>query len=874
MKPRSIAAGAATLALAAVLAGVPAARAQAQNTNDQGAAASGQASGAAAPADQPTAQNGETTGALQEVVVTAERRATNVQATPIAVTALEGNQMQTLHLNDISDMQNTVPGFQSADEAGFFNSINIRGMGNTAITPTIATGVLVFRDGIPMWETIAEDEPYFDIADTEVLEGPQGTFVGASSTAGAVEINSANPNFNGLNGYVLAGLGNYTDTKYQGALNLPVSDTFAVRFAFNNEQRNSFYDDIAATNGGYYFNQYSPTFGTRLPLDQGPPGQAYSITDPGNLDGRQFRVKLLWKPTDNFQALGDWEYSYIQTDGEPAEPNPYTYNSLFSIGTGYSACTGVAPGAQVTCSKAGASSHSSYYYPGEQPFVLDYYGNGMEEDELLEHYSLDLRDTLADGIVIRSLTGYVRIDINHEANESYGPEDVGWEYHEIGPHDDYDSEEINIISPTTGKTNWIVGGFWAYRDTPVMTNVYTVPESEQWQPGAAPTTESYGASSTVNRIAAVFGQFNWQFTNTLQLQLGVRENWDNNFVYNEVGVAPKPGTVLQSPQGTGLYAINSTADGGAAACTTAGFVSPCYTVRTDVPAKGAYADVVPTGKIDLNWVPLTGQNFYLFYARGYLAGGANSSSEDHTTFSPEHVNDFELGWKGRLLNGHILTQVGGYYTIFQNMQYPLEDLEAADDTSIGSYTANLATTKIYGLTISEQSRFAGLGVNVGFDYNHSALGAIRTLPAYALPVGWGSPTAIPQCVAGHTYTTTPGCFNYNPYLVNLSGEANPFAPQYTGNLTVDYLFPVGIGTLDPRVTYSYTSHQYASIFEIPYNEMGARHLVDASADWVVNKWDVQLWGKNLTNQIYVIDGGNPLYYGAPRQVGFQGTYTF
>jgi iron complex outermembrane receptor protein len=273
-------------------------------------------------------------------------------------------------------------------------------------------------------------------------------------------------------------------------------------------------------------------------------------------------------------------------------------------------------------------------------------------------------------------------------------------------------------------------------------------------------------------------------------------------------------------------------------------------------------------------VPLPGQNFYVFYSRGYLAGGANSSSTDHPTFSPEGVNDWELGWKGRLLDGHMVTQVGTYYEKFQGMQYPLEDLEAADDTTIGSYTANLATATIYGLEVSEQSRFGGLGVNLGFNYNHSAIGPTTTLPAYALPVGWGSPTAIPQCLAGHTYATTPGCFNYTPYLATLTGEANPLAPSFTGNLSVDYLFHVGVGTLDPRVTFSYVGKQYASLFQIPYNEMDARHLYNASVDWVVNQWDLQLWGTNLTNLTYIIAGGNPAYYGAPRQVGFQGTYTF
>jgi len=829
---------------------------------------------APAPADQSAAapEGAAAAGELQEVVVTAERRATDVQQTPIAVTAVSGDQLQTLHLNNISDLQTTVPSFQSADQGGFFNSINIRGIGNSAITPIIATGVAVFRDGLLMSETIAEDEPMFDIADTEILEGPQGTFVGASSTAGAVEINSANPNFNGVNGYIQGNLGNYSDTKFQGAVNLPVNDYFAARFAFNNEQRGSFYNDIGATQNGFYYPTYPGVPGTQRPLIQASPGQSLPIVDPGHLNSRQMRLSLLWKPTDHFQALGKVEYSFINTGGEPGEPNPGTYNTLFSAGSGptYAGCT-VAPGVgftgnQLTCAAPGTAVHSQYYYPGEEPFVLNYYGTGQQEDELLTHYGLDLRYTLPDGIQIRSLTGFVHIYINHQDNNSYAPWNAGWTYHEIGPNDNYMSQEIDIISPTSGKTNWLAGAFWNYRDTPVFIDNFVV--TAPYQPNQDPAVLASLAIPSTNRIAAIFGQFNWQFTDTLQLQIGARENWDNNFSTQTTGSAPAPGTNVPVPSGTGVYAIIP-----GAACTPA-VAGSCYHVLSQSRAAGRFEDNVPTGKIDLNWTPVPGQNFYVFYARGYKAGGTNSSSTDHPVFHPEHVNDFELGWKGRLANGHMITQVGGYYYNYQNMQYSLFDPQQNGDTSTGTYVANLAPSTIYGIEVSEQSRFGGLGVNLGFGYNHSALGAVTTLPNYALPAGFGSPSTLPQCLPGHAYSAGTTCFDYTPYMVNVSGEENPFAPKITFNLTVDYQFHVGNGTIDPRVTFSHTDQQYASIFQVPYNLMEARNLWNASVDWVVGKWDTQLYGTNLSNQTYIIAAGNPIYYGAPRQLGLQETFRF
>ncbi|HLK71355.1 MAG TPA: TonB-dependent receptor, partial [Steroidobacteraceae bacterium] len=550
---------------------------------------------------------------------------------------------------------------------------------------------------------------------------------------------------------------------------------------------------------------------------------------------------------------------------------PQTYNTLFD----FASCTS-GPGAgftgnQLTCPGAGSAAHSQYYYPGEKPFVLDYYGIGQEqEDELLTHYGLDLRYTLADGIQIRSLSGFVHIYINHQDNNSYAPWNAGWTYHEIGPNDNYMSQEIDIISPTSGKTNWLVGGFWNYRDTPVFVDNFVV--TPPYQPGQQPAVLASLAFPSTNRIAAIFGQFNWQFTDTLQLQIGARENWDNNFSTQSTGAAV-PGIPVTVPNGTGVYVILPPGP----PCQYAVGVTPagkCYLALSSSLAAGAFKDSVPTGKIDLNWTPVPGQNFYVFYARGYKSGGTNSGSTDHPVFNPEHVNDFELGWKGRLANGRMLTQVGGYYYNYQNMQYSLFDPQENGDTTTGTYVANLAASTIYGIEVSEQARFAGLGVNLGFSYNHSALGAVTTLPNYALPGGFGSPTTLPQCLAGHSYAPGTNCFDYTPYLVNVSGEENPFAPKVTGNISVDYMFHVGNGTIDPRVTFSHTDAQYDSIFEVPYNLMQARNLLDASIDWVVGRWDTQVFGTNLGNQTYIIAGGDPLYYGPPRQLGLQVLFHF
>ena len=807
----------------------------------------------AAAAAAATPQNAtEGAGQLQEVVVTAERRATDVQTTPIAVTALSGNQLQELHLNNVSDLQSTVPSFQVMDESGYFNDMNIRGMGQTTNQPIVNPGVAMFRDGILMAEPISQSEPMFDIHDTEVLEGPQGTFIGGPATAGAVLINSNNPDLTGFNGFVDGQLGNYTDTKIDGAVNLPVTDTFAARVAFNYEQRNSFFRD----------NNAIQTDGPSQP-----------IIDPGHVDNHQIRLSLLWKPSESFQVTGKAEYSDILTGGEPAEPNPATYTTLFGS-VGGTGCT--VTGSVIGNCSVGTLQHSQYYYPGETPYALEYYGTQMQEDELFDRFDLELRYTLPDGIVLRSLTGRVHIDIHHQTDQSYGPEDAGYFFHEIGPDDNYASEEVNVISPTTGPLTWIAGGFWMYRDTPVFVDSYTVNPVAVGTPGTIngyydaveqPNLVAVVGSDSIERIMGAFGQVQWQMTNTLQWQLGLRENWDNNFSVNNPQPCLDVGQTLPNPYqcGTGVYSINY-----------AGGQIASYTQRALSIAGGHWTDSVPTGKLNLSWTPLQGQNFYVFYAQGYKSGGVNNTSTDHHYFQPEHVHDYEAGWKGRLFDGHMLTQVGLYYIDYDGLQYNIFDPVENGDTGEGEVVENLGPSKIKGIEISEQARFGHFGVNLGFDYNDSSLGGITAVPDTFLPPGFNSGLGHPQCLAGMSYSPGQTCFNYTPYEVNVGGEETPYGPKVTANISVDYAFTFGNGAVvDPRLTFSHTDKQYASIFQNPYTEMGERNLLDGSIDYTKGPWLVQLWGKNLTNQTYIVgDTITNVFYGAPRTAGLRATYTW
>ncbi len=229
--------------------------------------------------------------ALAEVVVTAERRTTNLQTTAVAASVLSGQQLQDKGVNNIETLQFSMPSV-TVQNSGQGNSFNIRGIGKTENNSSVGVGVITYRDGVAVFPAYLQNEPFFDIQSLEVLRGPQGTFAGQNATGGAVFITERNPDFNGFGGYVTGQYGNYDDIRVQGAVNLPLGETLAARIAFNKENRDSFYDVIG-----------TPTRGR-----------------PGVLDTASVRGSLLWQPNEQLRVLLKSDYTTHDMGGYPTSP--------------------------------------------------------------------------------------------------------------------------------------------------------------------------------------------------------------------------------------------------------------------------------------------------------------------------------------------------------------------------------------------------------------------------------------------------------------------------------------------------------------------------------------------------------------------------
>ena len=385
---------------------------------------------------------------LEEITITSQRRVENLQDVPIAATAISGDQLEGKAVVRLSDLQFASPAL-SVTDAGLTQSVNIRGIGLASGSPAVANGVATYVDGL-FQPPIVTTNRFYDIASVEVLRGPQGTLVGSNSTGGAIFINTQNPILNQFGGYEEISAGNYNEATAQGAVNLPVGDTFAFRAAGEYASRSSFYDSV---------------------------GPAY--TDAGDLEERSGRLSLLWKP-GAFQALGKIEYTNRNTGG-------YAYRPI--------------PGTQYAPYAPAGDFDLSYDTPEEN------HERGLISD-------IELRYELPNQVTLRSLTGYQDKNIDNvydtdATSEATAANPQQVEYQHVREREW--TEEINVISPTEGRYNWIAGAY-------VQRNKIDVDILET--SAGFPTNITNPQNKTTT---GWFGQVNFKLNDKLELQTGRSE---------------------------------------------------------------------------------------------------------------------------------------------------------------------------------------------------------------------------------------------------------------------------------------------------------------------------------------------------------------
>jgi iron complex outermembrane receptor protein len=198
----------------------------------------------APPAAAP--QPPKSTEPIEQIVVTAERRESTVQETPVSISAFDADSMEQMGINDPADLHLHVPGFFFTEGGGNspITQISVRGVGNENVTDGGDPGVAFHFDGVYMGRPTAAAATFFDTERVEVLRGPQGTLYGRNATGGSINVVSKKPTdeWDGLADFTY---GNYNTIRARAAGGGPLSDWIKFRVAGVRESHDGFLKNVA-----------------------------------------------------------------------------------------------------------------------------------------------------------------------------------------------------------------------------------------------------------------------------------------------------------------------------------------------------------------------------------------------------------------------------------------------------------------------------------------------------------------------------------------------------------------------------------------------------------------------------------------------------
>ena len=179
--------------------------------------------------------------------MTAEKRSTDLQRTPISMTAIGGKSLDEEQVRSLTDIASLAPTFKMGETDGY-QQITIRGIGISNFTPGFDSAVAVNVNGVYVSRPVAQATSFFDVSQIEVLRGPQGTLYGRNASAGSVNISTTLPT-NDFSGYGKVIVGNYHDVDVEGAIGgALVPDVLLVRLAAFQESRGGYGENIVTGN--------------------------------------------------------------------------------------------------------------------------------------------------------------------------------------------------------------------------------------------------------------------------------------------------------------------------------------------------------------------------------------------------------------------------------------------------------------------------------------------------------------------------------------------------------------------------------------------------------------------------------------------------
>ncbi|WP_292024347.1 MULTISPECIES: TonB-dependent receptor [unclassified Brevundimonas] len=591
---------------------------------------------------------------LDDIVVTATKRETNLQDTPISISVMNSEALQNRHVQSLMDLADgAVPSLRVAtfEARQSALTIGIRGIvPNDANQPAREQGVGVYVDGVYLARQHGLASALLDIERVEVLKGPQGTLFGRNTEGGALSLVTKKPT--GVFGMrAVAGVGNLESYNSELHVDFPAIGDFAFKV-----------DGVLQVQG--------PVTENILPGETGF----------GQYDRRGLRFQTRWTPSENFTAdlaadVGKDKNTPFYSQLLNFNPNGLTVVPFTSASVPSGSIRALSPLVQVEGSKR--MTQADIGVP-QQWSVDDTRGVDLH---------MSYRPT--DALEIRSITAYRDLDVEQYDNIAgahrppvVGPNGKFSRYSLAGFWQHQFSQELQAVG-SLGDSIDYVGGVFYFKET--VSDDASTPSTNQWNADGTgytildptPTIRGFRSmdrkSTAHSESKAIYGQATWTpaSMDALHLTVGGRYTWDD-----KDGTLELVNNALPVVNGvSGELQFNSKVDR----------FDPLVTLAYDV------SDNI---------------NVYGKYSTGYRAGGASSRSLTYRSFDPEEVKAYELGLKSDLFDRRVRLNAAIYAMDRTDSQidFSLVTVQGASTRNTLETINAPGTTKIRGLELEGQFR--------------------------------------------------------------------------------------------------------------------------------------------------------------------------
>jgi iron complex outermembrane receptor protein len=779
------------------------------------------------------------TSMMDEVVVTATKKSANAQEIPIAITAIDGGILNDLGIYSSIDLPKVAPGLKVRWQ-GSFPSFKMRGGGVAGLN---GEAVPLYTNGLAGGTSWAG---WLDLERAEVLRGPQGTLYGANTLGGLVNIVSKKPSTEGTDYGVAVTLGDYSMRKVEGFVNLPISDTLAVRLTGSNTERDPLIENKEFSEGG--------------------------LRDE---DNSYIRAQLSWAPTEAMDI--NVEYSKWETDsmgnanfgshyvGLPINPDTGRSSGWFSdniVPRKAPLATALFPNGDVTT--GGRTYHNDD--PATDPTgyftTTGNFANTWQSES--ESLTLELNWELEFA------------DLSVKARRSETENLSLW---------DVDGGSRNIVDGNVGFTandqidmylsskgdqalRWTIGYYWSDswdEDDNNGAYVWGYPQDDGTISYPSWTTwDSYGSKSS-----AVYANAEYDITDDLTASVGIRRQEDStkSFSYTSNGYGD------ETVWGPG-YTANSGGE----------VLDASY--YTDLSSSDEGLDIGHTDyKLALNYAYNDDINIYGSFSTGYIP----STVSGDKILAPNELDAFELGLKSSWADNTVRLNAALYHSEYTNLSYTVfEECGASICSSQetgGGLTSKGLEVELLWQPVEELNIIAGIIFDNTVLDEFQVTESVFTEGRFVTDASSADGGYYPYRPGGHRgdwlRSDTDAVIATPTY--DISGEKASFSPSNIINLDASYRIDLGgNGTLIPGATvyrqsdFKTMNHQYGFANQSGYTTL------DLRVTWITptEGLEIKAFVNNATDELYKVNqnafsGGRIMAdYGRQRIWGVRAGYNF